>query len=285
MSGGNMDNLKQDIIHYAKSNLVDLIGFAGRDRFINLTAAYNPFSLFPNGETVIMIGRRITRGSLRGVEEGTNLADYGMFGLSWLNDEFLAQSTYDLAQFIERCGWEAMPVLPECGSKHERTDRSGTATLPDFDYAAVACGLAEIGLNGQVLTKEFGPRQRFHMLITNARLANDPLLDEPVCDQCGLCASICPLQAIDVGQVKDQIICGKRMRIARCDENICRICSNGVHGCDNAQGMPDRTAMLCSRTCIEHLNQANAIRNHFYHAFRRRPGWGKDADGRSIPIK
>ena len=44
----------------------------------------------------------------------------------------------------------------------------------DFAYAAVACGLAEIGFDGQILTPRVGPRQRWHMILTDAPLSSDP---------------------------------------------------------------------------------------------------------------
>jgi ferredoxin len=271
-----MEQLKQAIIRQAEASWVDLIGFAGRERFEALDSQSNPFSMFPEGRTVILTGRRVTRGTLRGIEEGTNLADYGMFGRTWLNDTFLSQSTFDLVHLIERNGWDALPVMPE-----KAGGKAGFA--PDFDYAAVACGLAEIGLSGQVLTPRFGPRQRWHMIITNAPLASDPLLVDPVCDQCGLCADLCPLMALDKNQIENRIICGKSMPVAACSIESCMICSNGVIGPCDPQGRPDRLAMFCSRTCIEHLNEAGKAQNHFRNAFRKRPAWRKDAEGRVLP--
>ena len=56
----------------------------------------NPFSIFPEAKTVIMLGKRICRGSLRGIEEGTNFGDYQLFGKNWLEDEFLSLACYNL---------------------------------------------------------------------------------------------------------------------------------------------------------------------------------------------
>ena len=49
-----------------------------------------------------------------------------------------------------------------------------------------------------VLTREFGPRQRFNSIITNAELVPDPLITEPIClrDDCGLCLKACIMQCI-----------------------------------------------------------------------------------------
>ena len=65
-----MQNLDQLIRESMKKEGIDLIGFASRERFATVDAQHNPFSIFPEGKTVIMLGKRICRGSLRGVEEG-----------------------------------------------------------------------------------------------------------------------------------------------------------------------------------------------------------------------
>ena len=73
-------DLKILIEEAMKKEGIDLIGFAGKDRFEGVDAQHNPFSIFPEGKTVILLGKRICRGALRGVEEGTNFGDYALFG-------------------------------------------------------------------------------------------------------------------------------------------------------------------------------------------------------------
>ncbi len=273
-----MLQFKNDIKHAAKAAMVDLIGFAGRERFAGLAADRNPFSLFPEAGTVIMIARRITRGTLRGVEEGINFVDYGMFGKNWLSEEFISRAAYDLVTFIERAGYEAMPVMPE-------TQRAVTGVSqdvrPDFMYTAVACGLGEIGMGGEVLTPRFGPRQRFAIILTDAKLSQDPLLDKPICTHCGRCIEICPLNALDGGNVEEIEICGKKMSVARLDRSKCAICKNGaVKGDDGV----DRLASLCTRTCVDELEKSKAVENVFEQGFRKRSAWGKDEFGDNVEI-
>lgn len=269
-----MEQFKQQIQKAAQDALVDMIGFAARERFDDLDAQRNPFTLFPNGRTLIMIGRRITRGTLRGVEEGINLGDFDMFGKHWLADEFIAQSTYSLVNFLESAGWEAMPIVPGA-----RQAISGVAepVAPDFRYAAVACGLGEIGVSGEILTPRFGPRQRFAMIITDAELVSDPLLNKPVCTRCGRCAAICPLQALDNQNPTTITVCGKAMNVAACDLKLCAICKNGAI---SREGQPvDRLAALCTRTCVDELDG-----NAFASGFRKRQAWGKNEFGEPVEI-
>ena len=100
----NGTDFKSQVIAAARKNGIDLIGFASKERFAGVDAQHNPFSIFPEAQTVIMIGRRICRGALRGVEEGTNFGDYALFGKNWLEDEFLSVSCYNLVNMLEDNG-------------------------------------------------------------------------------------------------------------------------------------------------------------------------------------
>ena len=53
-----MKELERKIREAAKREGIDLIGFAPKERFDGIDAAHNPFSIFPEGKTVIMVGRR-----------------------------------------------------------------------------------------------------------------------------------------------------------------------------------------------------------------------------------
>lgn len=275
----NTQNIKQIVEQAAKKIGIDLIGFASKKRFEGVDAQHNPFSIFPEGKTVIMLGKRVCRGALRGIEEGTNFGDYNRFGKNWLEDEFLAIACYDLVNVIEDNGWEACPLFPnpsELGPQGVSVadGRPAPNVYPDFDYAAVACGLGEIGLNGIFLSQKFGPRQRFHMIITDAEIEETPLFEGTVCDACGKCAASCPLGAIDVQNTKEIDICGKKMTVASIDYDICRSCKNGA--CPNrmaSTARPDRMAALCNRTCICHLEEEDTLDNKFENTFRQREAW------------
>ena len=67
-------------------------------------------------------------------------------------------------------------------------------------HAAVRAGLGEFGYNNVVLTPQFGPRQRFNSVITNAELIPDPLQKEKIClrEACRLCLDACIMGAISL---------------------------------------------------------------------------------------
>ena len=280
-----MDNqFKTDVLNAAKKIGIDLVGFASKARFENVDPQHNPFSIFPEAKTVIMVGKRICRGTLRGIEEGTNFTDYHMYGRNWLEDEFLAVAVYDLVRMIEDNGWEACPIFPnpsELGPQGVSVadGRPAPNVYPDFNYAAVACGLGEIGMNGLFLSPEFGSRQRFHMILTDAEIEETPLFEGSICDGCGECAKSCPLGAVDMQNPIEINVCGKVMKVAAIDYDLCRSCKNGVEeNRMHESGKPDRIAALCNRTCMCHLDEQQRTSNKFENPFRTRDTWsiGKD---------
>lgn len=235
-----------------------------------------------------MVGKRICRGSLRGVEEGTNFGDYTLFGKNWLEDEFLSVATYGLVNAIEDCGWEACPIFPN-PSEIAPTGvavadgRPAPNVFPDFDYAAVACGLCEISYNRIPMSEKFGSRQRFHMIVTDAELEPTPLLKREICNKCGECAKACPLGAISLTETETVEICGKKSVVAKIDYEKCKVCRNGA--CKNRfspDAKPDRIAALCNRTCISHLERAERLENKFETPFRKKESWSLDECGNYV---
>ncbi len=123
--------------------------------------------------------------------------------------EFIAQS---VAQFLLTQGYESM-IFPTTGIHPHvegMTDLEIWETHPGhkaFQYtygpfshrhAATRAGLGEFGYNNLVLTKEFGARQRFNSILTEAELVPDPLVSEPIClrEGCLLCQRACIAQCL-----------------------------------------------------------------------------------------
>jgi len=83
-----------------------------------------------------------------------------------------------MAKFLEELGWNAL-TIPVTGywayRKQPRAERGGMADMCHY-YADVAAELGEIGWSKVFLTKKFGPRQRFHAIITDLEVEPDPLV-------------------------------------------------------------------------------------------------------------
>jgi len=274
----------------AKRMGADLVGVASAERFAGVEAEKSPLSIFPEMKAALVVGRRILRGALRGVEEGTNFnSTYATFGYRWLEDNFLARTTYDLTCWIESQGYEAVPLFGYCedGMPTGRPVAEGKPApnvIADIDYAAHAAGLGEIGLGGFFITPEYGIRQRFALILTDAPLVGDAVRDKSICSDCGACAQACPLGAIDLKQLTETGVPGHSMKTAQIAYDICRSCPNGAMMGPGRGTRPDRCAAACGRMCLTKLEKAGKCGNSFTQEFRKRTPWALDSLKRPVAV-
>ena len=270
----------EELKAFAREAGADLVGVASIGRFEGVNPQHHPGAIFPEARSVLVLGKRVVRGCLRGVEEGTQMGIYAQYAQNWVPDRFLAMTTVTVATFLEDHRWESVPlpnVPPEAPPMGVPVRPGGPApnVLVDFDEAAVRAGLGRIGYSGEFMTPEYGPRQRLQMVLTDAPLDEDPLCETNPCHLCKECLAACPLGAMTEGGATSEI-CGLRMPMASVDWAVCRGCRNGATpNPRHPAGRPDRGAALCIRTCVHHLGGG------FERPFRRRPAWRVDSAGRS----
>ncbi len=273
---------REQLDQAARQAGADVVGVAGVERFDELGPEKHPRAIFPECRSVIVLGRRITRGTLRGVEEGTQFNIYALYGSGWLEDRFLALTTFRVAEFLEDRRWEAVPLpnLPPEVPPLGVAVRSGAPppnVMLDFDDAAVRAGVGEIGYCGVLLTPQFGPRQRVQMILTDAEIAPSPLLSEPICPRSDACRGFCPLGAL--GGERQVTVCGRTMAVADLDDRRCAACRNGaMPNRHHPAGKPDRLAAVCVRTCVDFLERSGRIGSRFAAEFRKRDPWTVRAD-------
>lgn len=237
----------------------DLVGIAPVERFDGLPEHSDPRTFAPGTRSVIAIAHRIMRGALRGIEEGTSFSNtYGCFGHTWLENQFLTKTVFDLCCAIENSGAEASPVM----SKRY----SGNKFIPDFKAYAHAAGLGSTGKGGFFLTPEYGHRQRFAFIFTTLELEGDPIIECDFCDNCDACIKACPLGAWNSEN--------------KLDIELCKHCRNGAfHTPDGAEDV-DRCAASCGRACMVALE--DKVGNRFAEKFRKRSVWQLGLDGAPI---
>jgi|GEM_PF-170964 len=101
----------------------------------------------------------------------------------------------------------------------------GAGLYPDATanrFAAIAAGLGELGESGLVLTPEYGNRQRFVCIITDAELEATPLYDgPPLCGHCLKCIENCPVKAFGKEEItiklEDKTFAYRACERLRCD--------------------------------------------------------------------
>jgi ferredoxin len=147
-----------------------------------------------------------------------------------------------LADYLKGCGYaaEALPF-------------EGVALSIPF---AVAAGLGQLGINGQLLTPQAGSRASLCLIATDAPLVTDGPRDfgiEALCDKCLVCVQRCPMGAIPAKRAEHRGVTKAKLRLERCLPAVAK-----VHGCG-----------ICMTTCpaqrygtaamIEHWERTGTI--------------------------
>lgn len=232
------EKLTKDLKKFAKERGADLIGIASMDRFDGAPKEMDPSYIFPEAKSVVVLGFRILRGCFRGIEEGTYFNAYPVMGYGYINILFAPWVLWQVSKFIEDKGWEAVPVqnmhimsdfdldtgipLKQPQSRPVAPGKPAPDVMLHFRLAAFAAGLGEIGYSKVFLTPEFGPRQRFVAIITDAPLEPDPLYNgSPLCDKCMRCVATCPANAISKKEtvkvkIGDKEIEWGKLDVAKC---------------------------------------------------------------------
>ena len=182
---------------YAKTMGADLIGIADPARWISAPFNRSPQALMPDCTCAIVMGFHY----LDACVELGGQPDVRIPGPSVSNhiaSEHANYTAFKLCKFIERAGYDAL-MVPATAWWNYRADeaspRGFSADITHY-YAACAAGLGEIAWNNLCVTPEYGPRQRWITVVTNAPLVFDSMYNgEPLCDHCKLCEKHCPGQA------------------------------------------------------------------------------------------
>ena len=279
----------QQVKAAAKQFGADLVGIASTDALRDLPAEINPLSIHSRARSVIVLGRKVLRGALRGVEQGNELDNaYPHFGLYLLEDNFLAKTTYDVTIWMEKQGFEAVPLFAYDVERQPAgvpvaAGKPAPNVILQYRILAQAAGLGETGLSGLFLTPEFGPRQRFAMLVSDAELEPDAPFTPHLCDDCGACVTACPLDALDAEKGQPFGFTGFERNVAARSNARCLKCRNGaVQTNEGRFNTVDRMAAACNRACIAALEARGAVQEPFAIPFRQSPPWGRDLLGNPV---
>ncbi len=201
----------------AKASGADIVGIGDLKLFEGTMKEKDPRYIAPAGKTIIGLGFRVLRGSLRGIETGTQFYQFPAMGMDNIDMRYAPKVLRELACFLEDYGHEGVVQMavndrrpakdfepnPEMHTTYKlnaepvSTDKPAPDVIIDQNQAAYICGMGEMGMGGFFLTPEFGPFQRFAFIITDVELETDPIYSgEKLCDECGKCIAGCPGQAI-----------------------------------------------------------------------------------------
>jgi epoxyqueuosine reductase len=145
-----------------------------------------------DGGRVIVLATRLQAGSSR-IPRWNDRNKY-------YNDElsltFLEEVSLELVYWLEDAGYPAIIVPPTHVDpwRYQGDPAKHQDTLISLPHAAVEAGLGTLGLNLQLLTKEYGPRVLLTAVLCSVEVECDKPMTEALClgPQCGRCLKACP---------------------------------------------------------------------------------------------
>lgn len=292
----------QQVKQQAKTLGADLVGISPMSRFEGAPRQMDARYIFPGAKSMVVLGFRIARGMLRGIEEGTLFSTYPSMGYAALNQVYGPMVLWNLTRYLEDAGYEAVPMHNVHGgeavnsvsgnfrkgwSRPVAADKPYPDVLVHFRLAAYMAGLGEIGWSKVFLTPQFGPRQRFVLLLTDAELEPDPIYEGRICDRCKLCVCSCTGKAISMNESVKVTVAGHELEWGKFDPMACeKGIQGGLHGELNPfdgdyprqyrYGRALEGGSGCIRACMIHLEERRRIANEFVHPFRTGKQWTID---------
>jgi epoxyqueuosine reductase QueG len=195
----------------------DLIGFANVERFANAPLIMSPQGILPTARSVVVCGIHLLDLATE-IDGEITAHDADASHIQSVMNNKLDHLSFAIACKLEQHGYPSIPIAASNIWRYRQYSELNSIFTPDIShiYAAVAAGLSVLGWNGLSLTPEYGPRNRFVSIITEAPLVSSPLCDDTLCDMCGECIRHCPTHAYttETGEAKTLDIDNKKYRFA-----------------------------------------------------------------------
>ena len=223
-------NLKEAVKEQAYKMGVDLIGFGNIARCEHAPIKMSPQGVFPGAKTVVVMGIHHPDACIElGGEEHPQ--KIGPYSVQYLMNSRLDELSYRMATFLEEKGYGAIPICSSNIWRYNKYKDLDAVFAPDVShiYMPVVAGLADMGYNGLALTPEYGARNRFVTVITDAVVAPDPLIPPgTLCDKCMLCRKHCPSQALSKEIDGEKVLKIENYEYRFANKNLWR-CAWGEH--------------------------------------------------------
>ena len=94
----------QEIKAMAKRMGADIVGIGSIDRWSTAPIQMDPKQIMPKAKSIIALGFRVLRGSLRGIEEGTYFSNYSAMGYGGITYLYMPMTVINLSKMIEDAG-------------------------------------------------------------------------------------------------------------------------------------------------------------------------------------
>jgi len=208
----------------------DLVGVANIERFSNAPIRMSPQGILPGAKSVIVCAVHHPDAAIE-LDGEIHPQVLGPYRIQYIMNDKLDVLSFRIARMLDDLGYATVPIASSNIWRYRGYKDMDAVFAPDMShiYAGVCAGLGELGWNGLCITPEYGARNRFISIITEAELTPTPLYQgEKLCDMCGECIRNCPTNAYrqEVNGVKNVVVEGKDHKF--CDKNLWR-CAWGEH--------------------------------------------------------
>ena len=208
----------------------DLVGVANIERFENAPIRMSPQGILPSAKSVIVCAVHHPDAAIE-LDGEIHPQVLGPYRIQYIMNDKLDVLSFRIARMLDDLGYATVPIASSNIWRYRGYKDMDAVFAPDMShiYAAVCAGLGELGWNGLCITPEYGARNRFISIITEAELTPTPLYSgKKLCDMCGECVRKCPTNAykMEVNGTKNVVVEGKNHVF--CNKNLWR-CAWGEH--------------------------------------------------------
>ena len=173
----------------------DLCGIASIDRFGDAPKGYHPLDVLPTCESVISFGCRFPIGTLicKSAIPYTRVRNSITPKMDAIALDFCIE--------MEKNQIVCVPIPTNEDQWDKNTGRY--RSIVSQKHAAQAAGLGTIGRHSLLITPEFGSMVWLGTVLCEQGFEPDEM-KEPLCNNCNLCVEICPVNALEKWEIKQQ---------------------------------------------------------------------------------
>ena len=252
---GNRLTLK--VKEFARNLGADLVGIAPISRYENAPIAMSPQGILPTAKSVIVCAIHHPDAAIE-LDGEVHPQVIGPYRVQYTMNNKLDYLSFSIARMLDDLGYQAVPIASSNIWRYRGYKELDADFAPDIShiYSGVCAGLGELGWNGLCITPEYGARNRFVSIITDAELTPTPMYNgQKLCDMCGECIRNCPTNAYrkEINGTKNVVVEGKDHKF--CNKNLWR-CAWGEHfNLDLDLPIPEK---VDEQVLLEHIEKYGA---------------------------
>ena len=232
----------------------DLVGIAPVSRYENAPVKMSPQGILPGAKSVVVCAIHHPDAAIE-LDGEVHPQIMGPYSIQYIMNTKLDFLSFKIGRMLEDLGYPTVPIASSNIWRYRGYRDLEAVFAPDVShiYGGVCAGLGELGWNGLCITPEYGARNRFVSIITEAELEPTPMYSgKKLCDMCGECIRKCPTDAYrkEVNGTKDVVIENKHHVFA--NKNLWR-CAWGEHfDLDLDLPIPDQ---VDEQVLLDHVKQ------------------------------